>query len=147
MRIPEDMRFFKKKTTGKVVVMGRKTLESFPGSKPLKDRENVVLSTQLNFSAGGAKLVNSMFELFKLLGEYEDKDIFVIGGGSIYKQLLPFCDTAYITKIDAVFDADTAIPNLDEDPEWRLSSQKKGGEHQGIEFSFCTYKRRKEKDC
>ena len=143
--IPKDMKFFREKTMGKVVVMGRKTLESFPGKKPLKGRTNIVLTTSSGYEAEGALIVHSLSELEEALAGYDSSDVFVIGGGSIYRQLLPLCDTAYITKVGVSCEADTSIPNLDEDPEWYLRYTRKGGVHNGMEYKFCTYLRRMKK--
>ena len=96
--IPQDMKFFRETTTGKVVVMGRKTLESFPGGQPLKKRTNIVLTTDPNYQAGEAVIVHSMEELLEELKKYPREDIFVIGGESIYRSLLPWCRTAYVTR-------------------------------------------------
>lgn len=144
VHIPGDMKFFREKTMGKIVVMGRKTLESFPGKKPLKGRTNIVLTTDRSYKPeGSAILVHSLDELTGALSGYETDDVFVIGGGSIYKQLLPLCDTAYITKVHVSREADTSFPNLDEDPEWMLRYTRKGGVHEGMAYQFCTYLRRK----
>ncbi|MBQ9031293.1 MAG: dihydrofolate reductase [Parasporobacterium sp.] len=144
VHIPQDMKFFREKTLGKIVVMGRKTLESFPGKKPLKGRTNIVLTTDRDYQAEGpVTLVHSVEELIGVLSDYEQNDIFVIGGGSIYRQLLPFCDTAYITKVHVCCEADTTFPNLDEAPDWKLRYIRKGGIHEGMEYQFCTYLRRR----
>ena len=144
VHIPQDMKFFREKTMGKVVVMGRKTLESFPGKKPLKGRTNIVLTTDPEYKGTGELIiVHSLEELSGVLSGYEDDAVFVIGGGSIYRQLLPYCNTAYITKVDVCCEADTSIPDLDEDPDWILRYTRKGGIHDGMEYRFCTYLRRK----
>ena len=108
--IPADMKFFRETTTGKVVVMGRKTLESFPNGQPLKKRVNIVLTRDKNFKAGDAIIVHSMEELREELKKYPSEDIYVIGGETIYKQLLDDCDVAHITKIDYAFEADAYFP-------------------------------------
>lgn len=119
--IPQDMKFFRETTTGKVVVMGRKTLESFPGGQPLKKRVNIVLTSDKNYHVNGADIVHSIDALLEELKKYPAEDIYVIGGESIYRQLLPYCDKAYVTKIEHAYDADTFFPNLDEDPQWRMT--------------------------
>ena len=121
--IPADMKFFRETTTGKVVVMGRKTLESFPNGQPLKKRVNIVLTHDKNFKAGDAIIVHSMEELREELKKYPSEDIYVIGGETIYKQLLDDCDVAHITKIDYAFEADAYFPNLDEMPEWKITQE------------------------
>jgi dihydrofolate reductase len=112
-KIPEDMRYFRKLTTGKVIVMGRKTFESLPGKEPLKDRENIVLSRNKDFFDGRITICSSTGELFKKLEKYDSNDIFIIGGGQIYSLLLPYCTEAFVTKIDKPHNADTFFPDLD----------------------------------
>lgn len=145
VHIPEDMKYFREKTLGSVVVMGRKTLESFPGKKPLKDRTNIVLTRDPDYRAQEpAIVVHDLQELLHVLSGYEaqGREVFVIGGGSIYRQLLVYCDTAYITKVRISCEADTSMPNLDEDPEWMLQEVRQGGVHNGAEYQFCTYLRK-----
>ena len=103
--IPEDMKFFRSETTGKVVVLGRKTLDTFPGGQPLKNRTNIILTRNPNYQVKGAIICHSVEEVLEELKKYNDEDIFVIGGESIYRQLLPYCKTAYITKIDHAYQA------------------------------------------
>lgn len=139
--IPDDMKFFRQTTTGKVVVMGRKTLESFPGGKPLKNRVNVVLTSDLDYQVKDAVVVHSLEELHAELKKYPSEDIYVIGGESIYRQLLDNCDTAYITRWDFAYDADAHLPNLDERDDWRLAEK---GEEQtcfDLIYSFDRYER------
>ena len=112
--IPSDMKFFRQKTTGNVVVMGRKTLESFPNGLPLKNRVNIVLTKNKNYQVKDAVIVHSEEELLEELKKYPSEKIYVIGGESIYKQLLDECDVAHITKIDFAYEADAWFPNLDE---------------------------------
>ena len=106
VRIPADQKFFREMTTGRVVVMGRKTLESFPNGQPLKNRTNIVLTHNKDYAVKDAVVVHSMDELHEELKKYDSDDVFVIGGEKIYEQLLDECDVAHITKID--FDFDTA---------------------------------------
>jgi dihydrofolate reductase len=120
VRIPNDLKNFRELTTGKVVVMGRKTLESFPGGMPLPKRVNIVMTTQKDYDGRGAIVVHNDEELWKTLSTYDSDDIFVIGGGSIYRKLLPYCDTAYVTRIDYAYEADTYMPNLDKEPGWHF---------------------------
>ena len=146
VQIPADQRFFRETTTGQVVVMGRKTLESFPGGEPLKNRVNVVMTR------GGAGLpdevekAHSIDELKTVLGRYEDKEIYCIGGAEIYRQLLPLCDECYITKIDESYEADAFFPDLDADPEWELVHDGSENEEQtyfDLIYHFLRYKRKK----
>lgn len=140
--IPEDMRFFRETTTGNVVVMGRKTLESFPGQKPLKNRVNIVLTKDPSYEKEGALIVHDTEELQNVLARYADSNVFVIGGASIYRQLLEMCDTAYITKIDYSYDADVWFPNLDTDPDWELESVSEEQVYYNLTYHFCVYKRK-----
>ena len=121
--IPSDMKFFRTQTTGKVVVMGRKTLESFPNGMPLKNRTNIVLTRNPDYEVKGGVVVHSVEELLEVLKPYEEEDIYVIGGDSIYRLLLPYCRTAHVTKIDFAFEADTYFPNLDEDGSWEITGK------------------------
>ena len=139
--LPEDMKFFREKTTGNVVVMGRKTLDSFPGGKPLKNRVNLVLSRDEGFSREGAEIVHSMEEAIEYLNQYEPDQIFVIGGGHIYREFLPYCDTAYVTRVEETFEADTTFPDLDESSEWTLTEKGEEKEHNGLSYRFTTYKK------
>ncbi len=120
-RVPEDMKFFKEKTLGKVVVMGRETFESLPGRKPLKDRINIVLSRSIipETTTEGIIVCSSMDRLFSELAKYPEEDIHIIGGSSVYSQMLPFCSEVYITKFSNTHEADSFYPNLDNDPEWK----------------------------
>ncbi len=140
--IPSDMKFFRQTTTGKVVVMGRKTLESFPNGQPLKNRINIVLTGNKDYTAKGAVIVHSQEELLDILKQYDTEDIYIIGGESVYRMMLPYCDTVFVTKIDRTFQADTFFPNLDEMEEWEMTEE---GEEQtcfDLEFRFTKYERR-----
>ena len=139
--IPQDMKFFRETTTGKVVVMGRKTLESFPGGQPLKKRVNIVLTSDKNYHVNGADIVHSIDALLEELKKYPAEDIYVIGGESIYRQLLPYCDKAYVTKIEHAYDADTFFPNLDEDPQWRMTKTSDEQTYLDLEYEFTIYER------
>ena len=139
--IPQDMKFFRETTTGKVVVMGRKTLESFPGGQPLKKRVNIVLTSDKNYHVNGADIVHSIDALLEELKKYPAEDIYVIGGESIYRQLLPYCDKAYVTKIEHAYDADTFFPNLDEDPQWRMTKTSDEQTYFDLEYVFTIYER------
>ena len=218
--IPQDMRFFRETTSGKVVVMGRKTLESFPGGKPLKNRVNIVLTSNPDYSKEGVIVIHSPKELPEILQAFQktretretqktqepqesqipltlqltpqevqqlqrtqktpelqrtqetqepqrtqetpelqkpqdpqilqkslmsqgdiSDDVFVIGGGSIYTLFLPLCDTAYITRIEKAFEADTYFPNLDQLDDWQIVEQSETFEYEGIRYSFVIYRR------
>ena len=142
--IPSDMKFFRQTTTGKVVVMGRKTLESFPNGQPLKNRTNIVLTENPDYRVKDAVIVHSKEELLKTLEQYDTEDIYIIGGESIYRMMLPYCDTVLVTKIDRAFQADTFFPDLDKMEEWKMTEE---GEEQtcfDLEFRFTKYERRQE---
>ncbi len=140
-RISADMKMFRQTTTGHTLVLGRKTLESFPNKKPLPNREHIVLTTNKTYDAQGVTLCNDLPQLFTLLKAYESDDIFVIGGGSVYEQLLPYCNKAYITKIHAAFAADTFFPNLDNLPQWKRTEIGEIQEENGLRFAFDIYTR------
>ncbi len=138
--IPEDMKFFREMTTDKVVVMGRKTLESFPNGKPLPNRVNIVLTKNISYEVKGAIVVNDLDELKAELTKYDTDDVFCIGGGSIYEMLEPMCDTAYITKIDFAYDADTYFPNLDKSERWEMVEESEEKTCFDLIYYFTTYK-------
>lgn len=139
--IPQDMKFFREQTTGKVVAMGRKTLESFPGGQPLKNRVNIVLTSDPEYHVNGVIAVHTIKEMMEELKKYESEDIFVIGGESIYRQLLPYCHRAYVTRIDHAYDADTYFPNLDEDPQWKMTKISDEQTYFDLEYVFTIYER------
>lgn len=141
--IPEDMKFFRSETTGKVVVLGRKTLESFPNGLPLKNRTNIVLTRNADFEAKGAIICHSVEEVLEQVSEYPPEDVYIIGGDTIYKQFLPYCDVAHVTRMDHVFEADAWFPNLEEDPEWVLTGQSEEKTYFDLEFTFNKYERKK----
>lgn len=140
--IPQDMKLFRNETMGHVIVMGRKTLESFPGQKPLPGRTNVVLTRDASYEVKGAVVVHSESELQEVLAGYESDDIYVIGGEQIYRLLLPLCDTAHITKIDHAYEADAFFPNLDNDPAWEISAASEEQTYFDLEYRFLCYRRK-----
>ena len=141
--IPSDMKFFRQKTTGNVVVMGRKTLESFPNGLPLKNRVNIVLTKNKNYQVKDAVIVHSIDEVLEELKKYDDDEIYVIGGGKVYEELLPYCDVAHVTKIDFAFEADTHFPNLDEDPDWEITADSDEQYYFDLTYHFLKYERKK----
>ena len=141
VHIPNDMKMFRQATTGKVVVMGRKTLESFPNGMPLPKRTNIVLTTDQDYDGRGAYVVHSAEELFKELKKYPDEDIFIIGGESIYRMMLPYCDTAYVTRLDYAYDADTYFPDLDKLEEWEIVQESEEQTYFDLEYVFLKYKK------
>ena len=135
--LPEDMKFFREKTAGKVVVMGRKTLESFPGGRPLKNRVNVVLTSDKT-PREGCVLADSLSSLREILKEYQSENVFVVGGAKVYEELLPYCDEAFLTMVFADGGADSFFPPLG--GNFTLaeeSEEKKSGD---LRFRFTTYK-------
>ncbi len=139
--IPADLRNFKSLTAGKTVVLGRKTLDTFPAGRPLKERRNIILTRDKSYRIPDAEVVNSVEELMKLLEGTDTDEVFVIGGASVYSQLLPYCDEAYITKIDYSYEADSFLPDFDEDPEWELVSESDEQTCYDLIYTFCTYKK------
>ncbi len=139
--IPEDMKFFRRETGGKVVVMGRKTLESFPGGLPLKNRTNLVLTRNPSFRAKGAVVLHSLEETLEELKKYPPEDVYIIGGDSIYEQFLPYCEVAHVTRIDHAYEADAWFPNLEEKEEWVLTGEGEEKTYFDLEFRFCRYER------
>ena len=136
--LPTDMKRFRSLTMGGTVLMGRKTLASFPGGRPLPKRRNVVLSTGRE-PIEGVDLVHSMDEL-RLAAEGEDPErVFVIGGGSVYAALLPYCRRALVTRAEACGDADTFFPNLDKLPGWEVEKESEPITENGITYRFVDY--------
>ena len=134
-----DRKFFRETTKGAMVIVGRRTIEDFPGKKPLPGRVNVAL-TRSGCEIPGFTVCSSPEEAVKLAGTAQRA--MVIGGGSIYKQMLPMCDTAYVTKVRAKPESDTYFPNLDESSEWELTEVLQSGEENGIGYEMCLYKRK-----
>ena len=140
--IPADMKFFREMTTGKVVIFGRKTLATFPNGLPLKNRTNIVLSTHPDFCVKDARTVHSIPALLNILKDYDPKDVFCIGGESVYRQLLPYCDTVHATCIDYAFEADAHFPNLDQDPDWYIAADREEQTCFDLEFTWRMYRRK-----
>ena len=142
VKIPNDMKMFRKLTSGNVVVMGRKTLESFPNGQPLPNRVNIVMTRNADYNPKGCVVVHSEEELVEELKKYEDKQVFLIGGAEIYKQFLHLCKEAYVTRIDYVYQADCHFPNLDEMEDWELYEEGEEETFFSIEYYFNKYKRK-----
>lgn len=141
VRIPADQKRFQQLTTGKVVVMGRKTLETFPNGLPLKNRTNIILSSNRQFKVKDAVCVHDLKELQAVLEGYDSKDVYVIGGESVYRQLLPCCDTALITKIDYKYQADSYFPDLNQDGAWHITGESEEQTYFDLEYTFVRYER------
>ncbi len=141
VNIPEDMKLFREETTGKVVVMGRKTFDSLPNNSALINRTNIVLTSDRSFNNKDCLVAHDIPSLLEMLKEYDTKDVYIIGGGQVYKEMLPYCDTAHITKIDYKYEADTFFPNLDEDPEWKITANSDEHTYFDICYEFVRYSR------
>lgn len=139
--IPNDMKHFREETTGKVIVLGRKTLETFPQGMPLAGRTNIILSANPKFQVKGGIVVHSIPELLEELKQYEDRDVYLVGGESLYRSLLPYCDVAHVTKIDHDYEADAYFPNLDNDPEWRITADSDEQTYFDLPYVFQRYER------
>ncbi len=140
--LPEDMKFFREKTTDMNIVIGRKTLESFPGGKPLPDRHNIVITTNENYLAEGCTVCLGIEALRQVLSEFPDDEIFVCGGERVYKEMLPFADTLWVTKIDAVYGADKFFPDVDADEDFEVTWESEEHEYKGTKFRFTKYERK-----
>lgn len=139
--IPADMKFFRETTNGHVVVMGRKTLESFPNGQPLKNRTNIVLTANRSYQVKDAVVVHTKEELLDELKKYDSEEIYIIGGESMYRMMLSYCDTAYITKIDHAYEADTYFPNLDDLDDWKMTEASEEQTCFDLEYVFTKYEK------
>lgn len=140
-RAKGDMKRFRELTTGKVVIMGRKTLESLPNSQPLPNRTNIVLTTDKKYTIKGAEVCHSIGGLLEYVKAYDSGDLYVIGGEQLYKGLLPYCDTAYITRFFAKAEADRFMPNFDRLSDWSVTEKSGIFEENGLTYQFFIYKR------
>lgn len=138
--IPTDMKYFREQTMGKTIVMGRATLESFPGGRPLPKRRNIVLSTKLQ-PAEGIEICRSVDEVLELLKDEDPDSIMIIGGGTVYKAFMPYCSHALITEIDAEFEADTYIDLPAESDQWELESRGDDITENDVTYAFAVYRR------
>ena len=140
--IPEDKKFFRETTTGNVVVMGKKTLLSFTNGLPLKNRINIVLTTDVNFTAKDAIIVHSLEELDEELKKYNTDSVYVIGGAIVYDELLDKCNEAYVTYIDYQYDADCYFPNLEKKDEWVMTEESEEHTYFDVEYYFRKYEKK-----
>lgn len=138
--LPPDMKFFRETTLNKTVIMGRATLDSFPGGKPLKNRTNIVLSRNSNFEREGVLVFNNLDDVLEFAKE-NGGEAFVIGGAEIYKMFEPYSSEALVTKVQKEVEADKFFFNIDELPNWQLESESPVMEHEGLKFTFCRYMR------
>lgn len=143
--IPADLKYFKQKTIGQVVIMGHNTLKSLPKGQPLKDRVNVVLSRQPGLEIAGVTVCNSMASLWQVLASYPEKQAWVIGGSAIYNQLYQYCSQAFVTRIEAKGPADKFFPNLDQEENWRLAEASELIRHEDLAYRYLRYENEKPK--
>lgn len=136
--VAADRRFFRNTTKGATVIVGRKTLQDFPGGRPLPNRRNILLTRQ-ELHMEGVEVAHSTREALELAGG--DEKVFVIGGGSVYAELLPLCSRVYVTRVHAIPDSDTFFPNLDADPGWKMTQVLESGEEYGVRYEMCVYER------
>lgn len=148
IHLPGDLKYFKKMTTGKAVIMGRKTLESLPGGKPLPNRRNIILTRSKDFEVPGAEVFHSIEDVLQLIksGKLESDETFIIGGAEIYKQMMPHCDKFYITKIDAELPADCYFVDLDQIEDLKITWRAPVEEYQGTKYQYVLYEREKMAD-
>lgn len=143
VQIPKNQKLFMEETAGKVVVVGRKALQTFPQGMPLQGRTTIVLSKKSDLKIKGATVLSSVEALLKELKKYPDKDIYVAGGESVYEQLLPYCNVVHVTKIDRAYAANKYFPNLDKDPEWKITAESDEQTYFDIAYEFLKYERKK----
>lgn len=141
IRIPADMKMFRNETTGKVVVLGRKTLETFPNAQPLKNRTNIILSTNKDYKVKDGIVVHSIEELLEELKQYKDEEVYITGGETVYRQMLPYCNVAFVTKIDRSYEADAFFPDLDQDANWKLVGESDEQTYFDTTYCFLKYER------
>ena len=141
VRIPADHKMFRNETIGKTVVLGRKTLETFPQKQPLSGRTNIILTRNPDYKAGDALIAHSLEELLGMLKDIPDEEIYIIGGSSVYDMMLPYCDTVHVTKIDHEYEADAYFPNLDESDEWEIEADSDEQVYFDLTYRFLKYRR------
>lgn len=144
VHLPGDLAYYKEKTMGNAIVMGRKTLESLPGGKPLPGRDNIVLTGNRDFCNDKCRVCYGMNELIDCLAGYDDDKIFISGGASLYQQMIPYCDSIYVTQIDDEFEADRFFPRIDKSDEFELAWQGEEREENGVRYKFTRYDRVKD---
>ncbi len=148
--LPEDMAFFRTQTKGAVVIMGRATLDSFPGGRPLKGRVNIVLTRDESFSREGVVVVHTVAQALSAAADAVVEkiaegccapEVYVIGGEQVYRQLLPWCTMAWVTRMETLVPADRFFPDLDQEDGWRIDGQgeEMTSEKNGVKYRFCRY--------
>lgn len=143
VRIPTDERFFRFETMYKTVVMGRSTLEEFPAGQPPRDRNNIILSRKTEIKVKDVTVVHGFDAAMEAIAAYPTDEVYVIGGASVFEQFLPYCDEAFITKIDYDYDADKYLPNLDLDSDWELVETSEEQTYYDLVYERCRYVRKK----
>ena len=141
--IPADHKMFRKETLGKVVVLGRKTLETFPNGLPLSQRTNIILSNNIDYKVKDATVVHSIEELLEELKQYDTNDVYIIGGETVYRQILPYVDTVHVTKIEREYEADAFFPNLDNMPDFKITAVSDEQVYFDTTYTFKKYERQK----
>ena len=141
--IPADHKMFRKETLGKVVVLGRKTLETFPNGLPLSQRTNIILSNNNDYKVKDATVVHGIEELLEELKQYDSNDVYIIGGETVYRQMLPYVDTVHVTKIDREYEADAFFPNLDKMPDFKITAVSDEQVYFDTTYTFKKYERQK----
>ena len=138
--IPGDLKRFREFTTGNTIILGRKTVATFPNGKPLKNRRNLILSRNPDYAPEGGEVYPNLDSLMK---EVTDSDnTYVVGGASVYQTMIGQCDKAYVTKIDAEYPADCWFPNLDNDSNWEIYEQSEEMDHEGLTYRYVNYRRK-----
>ena len=140
--IPEDLAFFRAQTAGQTIIIGRKNLESFPGGRPLPNRRHLVLTTQKAYSAEGIECFHSVHELLLTLRNLPADCLWVCGGGIVYRELLPYCEEALVTIVDAAPEATVFFPDLAAEEGWELTKEGEWKVWEGLRYRFCTYTNR-----
>ena len=140
--IPADLKYFREVTAGGAVVMGRRTMERFPGGRVLPGRTNIVLSDKPVSRPGQAIICTDLKQLLEELKQYDPDSVYVIGGEQVYRQMLPYCNTVHVTRVNHAYDADTWFPNLDEDPDWELTGDSEEQTYFNLEYRYLRYQKR-----
>lgn len=138
--LKEDLKRFKSLTTGNTIILGRKTLATFPGGSPLKQRRNLILSRDPDYAPEGGEVYADVETLMEQVTDPEHT--YVVGGASVYERMLPLCDRAYVTKIEAQYPADCWFPNLDTHPDWEEYDRSGSLEQDGICYSYIEYRKK-----
>ena len=142
VQIPKNQKLFMEETAGKVVVVGRKALQTFPQGMPLQGRTTIVLTKNRSLKIKGATVVHSLNELLKELKKYPDEDIYIAGGESVFAQLMPYCNVAHVTKIDHAYAANKYFPDLDKSPDWEITAESDEQTYFDIAYEFRRYERK-----